>query len=169
MNCPIENAELSAHTENGIAFHFCGECHGMFFTKDELLGCLKAGQVQVEASEKPTIGYEITQKVIKRACPSCQSATMLDKLLDDIAIDICPECKGVWLDAGELAKILARHRKKHGDGKKGHGDYSATTGADDGAIVVTEAGSAVVEFFGDAASWLGDAGSSVGDFFSLDF
>lgn len=26
----------------------------------------------------------------------------------DVEIDVCPACKGVWLDRGELEKIVAR-------------------------------------------------------------
>lgn len=40
-------------------------------------------------------------------CPSCQ--TML--LMSDrhgVEIDYCPECRGVWLDRGELDRIIER-------------------------------------------------------------
>ena len=29
----------------------------------------------------------------------------------DILIDACPECRGVWLDRGELDKILVKERQ----------------------------------------------------------
>jgi len=40
-------------------------------------------------------------------CPSCQEILVpVDR--DGIEIDYCPHCRGVWLDRGELDKILER-------------------------------------------------------------
>lgn len=40
-------------------------------------------------------------------CPHCaQSLQMSERL--GVEIDYCPICRGVWLDRGELDKILAR-------------------------------------------------------------
>ena len=40
-------------------------------------------------------------------CPNCQVAlVMTDR--QGIEIDYCPECRGVWLDRGELDKIIER-------------------------------------------------------------
>jgi len=81
-------------------------------------------------------------------CPVCQ----VDLVMSDrqgIEIDYCPKCRGVWLDRGELDKIIERstteqqrrmptddrdappHHEyqskkrygKHGHGKYGHGKY----------------------------------------------
>jgi Zn-finger nucleic acid-binding protein len=29
----------------------------------------------------------------------------------DVLIDICPKCEGIWLDKGELDKIIVRNRQ----------------------------------------------------------
>lgn len=40
-------------------------------------------------------------------CPNCNATlVMADK--QGVEIDYCPECRGVWLDKGELEKILER-------------------------------------------------------------
>lgn len=40
-------------------------------------------------------------------CPSCNvNLVMADR--SGIEIDYCPECRGVWLDRGELDKIIER-------------------------------------------------------------
>lgn len=40
-------------------------------------------------------------------CPVCgQSLREVER--SGVAIDICPGCKGVWLDRGELEKLIAR-------------------------------------------------------------
>jgi len=40
-------------------------------------------------------------------CPNCNvSLTMTER--SGIEIDYCPNCRGVWLDRGELDKIIER-------------------------------------------------------------
>lgn len=40
-------------------------------------------------------------------CPTCDVAlTMADR--NGIEIDYCPQCRGIWLDRGELDKIIER-------------------------------------------------------------
>jgi Zn-finger nucleic acid-binding protein len=39
-------------------------------------------------------------------CPNC-NASMNEVKRADVAFDMCPTCRGVWLDRGELEKIIA--------------------------------------------------------------
>ena len=43
-------------------------------------------------------------------CPSCGSR-LVEVERSDVLIDACPTCRGVWLDRGELDKILVRERQ----------------------------------------------------------
>lgn len=38
-------------------------------------------------------------------CPNC-NAGMQEITRNDVQIDMCPQCRGVWLDRGELEKLL---------------------------------------------------------------
>lgn len=40
-------------------------------------------------------------------CPACQVALVMSER-QNIEIDYCPNCRGVWLDRGELDKIIDR-------------------------------------------------------------
>jgi uncharacterized protein len=42
-------------------------------------------------------------------CPNCESR-LVEVERSEILIDACPECRGIWLDRGELDKILVRER-----------------------------------------------------------
>ncbi len=42
-------------------------------------------------------------------CPVCQG-TFREVVREGIIIDVCSQCKGVWLDRGELEKLLASVR-----------------------------------------------------------
>lgn len=39
-------------------------------------------------------------------CPVCEDSRMREVEKDGVLIDICPSCKGVWLDRGELDKLM---------------------------------------------------------------
>lgn len=41
-------------------------------------------------------------------CPVCKDVTLLMTEKHGIEIDYCPECRGIWLDRGELDKIIER-------------------------------------------------------------
>jgi len=80
-------------------------------------------------------------------CPLCEINDLLMSDRQGVEIDYCPECRGVWLDRGELDKIIERslpsaaplssvgpeqsyrevghsssHEKKHGHGHDDHHD-----------------------------------------------
>ena len=44
-------------------------------------------------------------------CPVCEDTRMREVEKDGILIDVCPNCKGVWLDRGELDKLMAGVRE----------------------------------------------------------
>jgi len=41
-------------------------------------------------------------------CPVCTTNDLLMSERQGIEIDYCPQCRGVWLDRGELDKIIER-------------------------------------------------------------
>ena len=47
-------------------------------------------------------------------CPHCTDSTLVMAERHGIEIDYCPKCRGVWLDRGELDKILERARAESG-------------------------------------------------------
>lgn len=41
-------------------------------------------------------------------CPICSTVDLQLTVRQNIEIDYCPSCRGIWLDRGELDKILER-------------------------------------------------------------
>ncbi|MCR8697403.1 zf-TFIIB domain-containing protein [Campylobacter sp. LMG 7929] len=41
-------------------------------------------------------------------CPVCANTALLMSERNGVEIDYCPQCRGVWLDRGELDKIIER-------------------------------------------------------------
>ncbi|WP_439590483.1 zf-TFIIB domain-containing protein [Hydrogenophaga sp.] len=61
-------------------------------------------RVQKAVSAKPpNIALEPIMK-----CPTCDSSSLVITERSGIEIDYCTQCRGVWLDRGELEKLLKR-------------------------------------------------------------
>jgi Zn-finger nucleic acid-binding protein len=64
---------------------------------------------------------------------------MKPRAREGVEIDVCPQCNGVWLDGGELAKVLEMDRARSDAEKRanwrmydrGRDNYDAPTAADD--------------------------------------
>ena len=41
-------------------------------------------------------------------CPVCKETALVMSERQGVEIDYCPACRGVWLDRGELDKIIER-------------------------------------------------------------
>ena len=56
-------------------------------------------------------------------CPRCNKHILEEREQDGVTIDICQECRGVWLDRGELERLMARATRKwmkaENDGQSG--------------------------------------------------
>lgn len=47
-------------------------------------------------------------------CPVCRTDLVMSER-QDIEIDYCPQCRGVWLDRGELDKIIERSAREESE------------------------------------------------------
>ena len=43
-------------------------------------------------------------------CPNCDETLVMTER-QDVEIDYCPKCRGVWLDKGELDKIIEKSQQ----------------------------------------------------------
>ena len=41
-------------------------------------------------------------------CPVCKEVNLLMNTREGIEIDYCPQCRGIWLDRGELDRLIER-------------------------------------------------------------
>jgi uncharacterized protein len=59
-------------------------------------------------------------------CPTCDVALLLSEK-QGIEIDYCPKCRGIWLDRGELDKIMEKSQavssREYPDRNDKHSEY----------------------------------------------
>jgi ribosomal protein L31 len=49
-------------------------------------------------------------KSLEIKCPKCDG-TLMEAAYENINIDICNKCHGVWFDAGELAQVIDKDKQ----------------------------------------------------------
>ncbi|MRR50357.1 MAG: hypothetical protein EG825_05500 [Rhodocyclaceae bacterium] len=54
-------------------------------------------------------------------CPVCTATDLVMSERSGIEIDYCPQCRGVWLDRGELDKIIERSMSAGGSAQTHRG------------------------------------------------
>ena len=47
-----------------------------------------------------------------KLCPNCVNVSLKIADRKGVEIDYCPQCSGIWLDSGELNKIIDRSASK---------------------------------------------------------
>jgi uncharacterized protein len=111
MNCPACDRELTSRTAGDVTVDVCaGGCGGIWFDHFELRKLDEqsetAGESLLAVPRDPTVHIDPTKRY---RCPSDTDAVVLMRhfwsVKRAVTIDECPECGGVFLDAGELGRI----------------------------------------------------------------
>jgi Zn-finger nucleic acid-binding protein len=77
----------------------CPKCQGIWFDNEELEKVL--GTRKLDSLLTKRTGTESRSKL---KCPRC--GVLMDlEYAEDVEIDVCPSCHGVWLDYGELERL----------------------------------------------------------------
>jgi Zn-finger nucleic acid-binding protein len=41
-------------------------------------------------------------------CPRCSNVVLTEQQREGLVVDLCAACRGIWLDRGELEKLISR-------------------------------------------------------------
>lgn len=52
-------------------------------------------------------------------CPRCEQNMLDEREREGITVDVCRSCRGVWLDRGELEKLIARATRELDEPSRG--------------------------------------------------
>lgn len=109
MHCPACDRTLLRLKAGFVTVDVCHGCGGIWFDHRELEQ-VSTGHPDDEA---PVVDFDFDPETrldefCARHCPRCKIAALAKKLYSlgsGVIMDCCPQCQGVWLDHGELAKI----------------------------------------------------------------
>jgi Zn-finger nucleic acid-binding protein len=111
VNCPACARELTRWTSPALEVDVCdGGCGGIWFDHYELHKVDEpaeaAGEGLLDVAVDPSVQVDLDKR---RTCPKCTDGVVMMRHFTSVerkvTIDECPECGGIWLDAGELRAI----------------------------------------------------------------
>lgn len=110
MTCPACSKALSTMKMSDLTVEICSSaCGGIWFDNLELQ---KVDEAHESAGEGLLdVGPHTPVKTdpsTTRNCPKCEGQRLLRQhysVRNEIEVDTCPRCGGVWLDTGELSSI----------------------------------------------------------------
>ena len=94
----MDKEEIDVFGPN-IIIDVCPKCEGMWLDKNELNKLLKDRKLSNYLTKH--IGTKSRSPMV---CPKCGMTMDIEKA-DDIEVDVCLSCGGVWLDKGELEEL----------------------------------------------------------------
>jgi len=111
MTCPACGRELTTMNAGPIAVDVCvNGCAGIWLEHSELEKVDEqseaAGAALLEIPGDPLLSVDLGRR---RTCPRCGPEIVMmrhfESVARKVAVDECPSCGGIWLDAGELNVI----------------------------------------------------------------
>ena len=114
MRCPRCDTTLRTIDYEGVAIETCSSCGGEWLDDTELGHIVRIREETFSAEERRVLegatripGIPVVDAERGIVCPTCSATTVPVNYGGDtgVIIDRCPECRGIWLDGGELEKI----------------------------------------------------------------
>jgi hypothetical protein len=111
VNCPACGRTLTTTQIGELQVDVCaGGCGGIWFDHFELKKVDEpsesAGETLLDVERDPALSVDMEAR---RDCPRCNDGTVMMRHYTSVkrrvTMDECPQCAGVWLDAGELRDI----------------------------------------------------------------
>lgn len=110
MVCPDCQHELQAMDCKGVQIQECAACKGKWFERDQLQKAEASADDTLRWLDFDPFGQDAEALSVAakgKVCPRCSGAmASLQYMQSSIVIDKCAQCHGVWLEAGELKKII---------------------------------------------------------------
>lgn len=106
------------HVGGGAHAHVCTRCHGIFATPRAWAALWRAPDAALDLERRfpPRAGPSLTPLV---HCSTCRTVMERARFAatSDVVIDVCERGHGIWLDAGELGRVLAyaEHKARIGE------------------------------------------------------
>jgi Zn-finger nucleic acid-binding protein len=132
--CPVCVKELSRTVDDltKLEIDTCYLCHGAWFDYNELRNFFSAPKL-FNKFRLPEHNFKVKVKnaPADRVCPRCAHDQILTQVtVDQVVVDECAACRGIWLDSGEVLRLIELYKKGKLKGKsetvkqikKGHFD-----------------------------------------------
>lgn len=115
MQCPACSGKLEKVTAGDVTVDACTRgCYGIWFDEQELKKFDEEHEFLPEKLVKPDGSSAVSVDHSKiRKCPCCQDEALVRQYFDpknQVEINQCWRCSGIWLDQGEIESIRKQYK-----------------------------------------------------------
>ncbi|MCE1252106.1 MAG: zf-TFIIB domain-containing protein [Anaerolineae bacterium] len=122
-DCPVCKQTLVLASVNEVRIYSCANCKGNLINQEVLLLILRLTEPRNWVGDLPAEALDRSELSRKLSCPSCK------KIMEaypyggagNIIIEGCYKCKFIWLDYGELSRVIRSYLQiyDHPSGEQG--------------------------------------------------
>ncbi len=110
MECCKCHTQMKRKAIDGVLVDSCPTCEGIWLDDGELemLRDHEGKGIEELCVEARAEAVVDKNRIVttRGMCPRCQATGLTPKITGGVALDICPGCKGIYFDWGELGKVL---------------------------------------------------------------
>lgn len=106
MICPRCNADLEVREHAGIRTSTCPRCNGNWIGGTALAILFERDRDAPHIEEALEAILDMDYRNSRRLCPECRGRHLKLLLVDDVELDYCVSCKGLYFDPGELEQVF---------------------------------------------------------------
>lgn len=108
--CPTCQSSLQKRFSHYVEVDLCAKCGGLWLDHGEF-DALVARRFVGHEAERDMAQHTFVKDTEVLHCP-IDHGPMVGVEFDGLALDFCPECRGIWLD-GHEREVLASHAQDH--------------------------------------------------------
>lgn len=115
MNCPRCTVPMNSLTAGDIEVDECPQCKGVWFDQGEFRQVKDLAEPDLNWYDFEIWKHQDRFKLVPNPlfCPNCHAEMFaINYDTTNVEIDVCNQCRGVWLDGGEFEKIIDAMNKE---------------------------------------------------------
>jgi Zn-finger nucleic acid-binding protein len=97
---------MEVRDHDGIRSSICPQCNGIWIGGAALARLLERDRDAPHIEEALEAILGVDYRSSRRQCPACRGRHLKAVLVDDVELDYCVACKGLYFDQGELEQVL---------------------------------------------------------------
>lgn len=109
LKCPACTEDLAqAKCElSSLEIDSCFYCRGLWFDGNELRRFFSSPKLY-NKFRLPEHNFKVKIKnpPKERLCARCPNQALVEVTVDQVVVDECPNCKGIFLDSGEITRLI---------------------------------------------------------------
>jgi Zn-finger nucleic acid-binding protein len=100
LACPKCAHLMDPWESRGLTLDHCFNCKGLWFDQGELRQHLANSHAGLPDGDVEPTGET------RFPCPRCSGVRLAQVSVCSVAVDVCPRCRGIFLDLGEVHELL---------------------------------------------------------------